>query len=467
MQIPILNGVYTNEAADFRTSYPRNLVPVPKQNGISQGYLRPADGIVKMGDGPGPDRGGINWNGECYRVMGSKFVHIDRSGNHFVIQDIGGTSPVSMDYSFDRLAICSEGQLWYFDGFTTNRVSDPDLGVVYDVLWIDGYFMTTDGTSIIVTELTDPWSVNPLKYGSAEADPDKIQRLIKVRNEPYAVGRYSIEAFSNVGGNFFPFQRIPGSFISRGSVGNRSACMFMDVIAFVGGGRNEPIAVWTALNGDAAKISTREVDQILKGYDEDWLSKNCVVESRIDDSHQFIYIHLKDQTLIYDAAASKELQEHVWHSVDSGLVDKERYKARGLVRVHGKWIVGDPTTGAYGYFDDSASDHYGETVGWEFGTTILYNEGRGAIVHDLELVTLTGRVKAGKDPVVWTSYSIDGETWSQEHPKSAGKIGQRNVRLCWLQQGWMRSWRIQKFRGNSDAFLSFSRLEAKVEPLNV
>jgi len=72
MQIPIVNGIYTDEVADFRTSYPKNLIPVPKQQGISTGYLRPADGIVEFGTGPGIDRGGINWNGVYYRVRGSK-----------------------------------------------------------------------------------------------------------------------------------------------------------------------------------------------------------------------------------------------------------------------------------------------------------------------------------------------------------------------------------------------------------
>ena len=71
MQIPILNGVYTSEASDFRVAYPYNLVPVPVDQGISKGYLRPGEGIVAFtADGPGLDRGGINWNGLCYRVMG-------------------------------------------------------------------------------------------------------------------------------------------------------------------------------------------------------------------------------------------------------------------------------------------------------------------------------------------------------------------------------------------------------------
>ena len=119
MQIPILNGIYSDTKADFRSSYPRNLVPVPKKQGISQGYLRPADGISEFATGPGVDRGGINWNGVCYRAMGSKLVSVSSNGTVAILGDIGGaTSQVTFDYSFDRLAISSDGKLYYYDGTT-------------------------------------------------------------------------------------------------------------------------------------------------------------------------------------------------------------------------------------------------------------------------------------------------------------------------------------------------------------
>ena len=83
-----------------------------------------------------------------------------------------------------------------------------------------------------------------------------------------------------------------------------------------------------------------------------------------------------------------------------------------------------------------------------------------------DLVGLPGRVPLGADPVIWTSYSLDGETWSQERAISAGRQGQRRKRLVWLGQGSMEQWRIQRFRGTSDAHLSVARLEAQLEALN-
>ena len=54
MKLSILSGIYADQSANWRSSYPRNLVPVPKAQGISGGYLRPADGIVSLGSAPGP-----------------------------------------------------------------------------------------------------------------------------------------------------------------------------------------------------------------------------------------------------------------------------------------------------------------------------------------------------------------------------------------------------------------------------
>jgi hypothetical protein len=55
-QIAIISGIYADQSGDYRTSYPENLIPVPKAQGVSNGYLRPADGIASDGTGPGIGR---------------------------------------------------------------------------------------------------------------------------------------------------------------------------------------------------------------------------------------------------------------------------------------------------------------------------------------------------------------------------------------------------------------------------
>ena len=110
--------------------------------------------------------------------------------------------------------------------------------------------------------------------------------------------------------------------------------------------------------------------------------------------------------------------------------------------------------------------HYGQAIGHEFGVPMIYVDGNGAIVHELELVALPGRgVALGADPVVWTSYSLDGETFSQERTARCGKQGERNKRIAWRTQGNLKNYRIQRFRWTSDAHMSVARLEAQLEPL--
>lgn len=464
-QIPILNGIYADAVADFRTSYPRNMVPVPKQTGIAAGYLRPGEGLEEFAAGPGIDRGGFNWNGTLIRVMGTKLVSVSAAGAVTELGDVGNGGRVTIQNQADYLSIWSGGRLYYWDGATLTQVTDPDLGTVIDGCCIGGYNLSTDGTYLIVTDLADRTAVNPLRYGSAETDPDPIRAVRKHTNQAYAFGRYTVEVFANVAGTGFPFERIDGAQVERGTLGAHTVCKFADSFAFLGSGRDEPPAVWAMAAGSTSKISTREIDEQLLRYTETDLSE-CLVEARMSKGHNWLLLHLPSETWVYDAAASQAVGEPIWFSLDSGLLTRSAYRAQGLTWCYDRWIAADPLQARLGTFSDAVSSHYGQAIGWDFGTMVLYNEGSGAIVNDLELVALTGRVALGADPTIWTSYSEDGETWSQERPISAGKQGQRLKRLCWRKQGQMRHYRVQRFRGTSDAHLSFARLEAQLEPLN-
>jgi hypothetical protein len=466
-QIPLINGIFVDNGPDFRTSYVINMIPVPKANGISEGFLRPADGLIANGTGPGVDRGGINWNGVCYRVMGSKLVTVGPTGTITILGDVGNDGNlVTLDYDFDQLGIASNNNLFFWNPTTStlSQNTDPDLGPVLDMVWVDGYWMTTDGEFLVVTDLGNPLAVNPLKYGSSEIDPDPVVALLKLRNEIYALNRYTIEVFDNVGGDLFPFQRIEGAQIEKGVVGTHACCVYLENIAFLGSGFNESPGIYIGANSQTQKISTQEIDMLLLDYTEAQLAE-VKLEARNDRSHQHLYVHLPNKTVVYDASASQDLGQPVWFILTSSLVDFSQYRARNLVWCYDKWLVGDPANSNVGYMSQDISSHYGQKVRWEFATTILYNEGRGAIITNLELVGLTGSVAFGLDPTINTSYSTDGQTWSQQKFIKAGKQGQRAKRLVWFQQGWMRNWRIQRFQGNSDAHIAFARLEAQIEGL--
>jgi hypothetical protein len=461
MQVPIISGIYTDSNADFRTSYPVNMVPVSKDTGISAGYLRPAEGAVALAAGPGVPRGGIEWNGVCYRVMGTKLVSVVGAAVT-ILGDVGAGGRCAFDYSFDRLAVTSGGRLYYWDGGVLTQVVDPDLGTALAVKWVDGYFMTTDGEFLVVTELGNPLSVNPLKYGSSEVDPDPILTVLKVRNQIHAVNRHTIEVFYNAGSDLFPFQRIEGAQMQKGAVGTFAACIFADALAFVGSGKNEPPSVYIGNNGATTRISTREIDVILASYPD---LSNIVLESRTSDGHMHLWIRLPDRTLVYDLAASAIVNVPVWFQLTSAQDGFSAYRVVDPIYCKNQWLVVDAQTNTVGVLDKTTARHFGEVVRWEFATGIAYNDGRGAIFSSVELVCLTGRVEPGEDPYISTSYSVDGMLWSQDRPIRAGVPGDRTRRLVWFQQGHMLHWRAQRFRGDSRALISAARLEVNLEPL--
>lgn len=464
MQVSLLSGITSDVTADWRTSYPVNLVPVPKDTGISKGYLRTAPGLTFLGTGPGTDRGGIARDGSCYRVMGGSLVQVGPDGVISTIGTIAGSEAVRMDYSFNYLCVVGGGNAYLCTTTSVTQITDPDVGSPIDVVWVDGYFLFTDGTYLYVTELADPFAVDPLKYASSEIDPDRVVGVLKYRNEIYALNRYTIEVFDNVGGTGFPFTRLPGGLITKGCVGTRAKTLFAETFAWVGSGRNEPCSVYMASGGSALKIATREVELRLAAYTEDQLA-DAIVEAKADGLHQHLLVHLPNETLVYDAMASAVAETPIWFFLSTGVVGINAYRARNFVWCYGKWIVGDTEDGRVGYVDNTLTTQYEEVAGWQFDTMLIYNASKGAIVNSLELVGTTGRAPEGEDPTVFTSYTLDGEVWSDEKQARIGVSGATQQRVVFRRQGKMRNFRGQRFRGANATPISWARLEAEVEAL--
>jgi len=456
MQIPILSGIYADGKSDFRMSYPVNMKPVIKDTGISEGYLRPVDGVVKTGIGPGKSRGAINWGGVHYRVMGSKLCIVNEFGRVTIIGDVGDDGEqVSFAYSFDRLAIASAKILYYVVNGTLSPVTDPDIGNVLDVVWVDGFFVTTDGAFLVTTELNNPFEVNPLKYGSSEIDPDPVVGLVKQRNEIYAINRYTIEVFDNLGGALFPFGRIEGAQIQRGAFGAHNAIAYEGGVAFLGSGVGESPGIFIASKGTSQKISSREIDELLASYTEKQLSK-VVLEVVNDLNHALLWVRLPDKTLVFDLQSTQAAGQAVWYIMRS---KNGPYRAVDVIWCYNSWGVGDRDSTNIGKLDSTISTHFGDTAMWEFSTKIIYSGSKGAVIHSLELVGLTS-TEAEQGAYISTSYSLDGRLWSQQRPVKVGK------RMVWRRQGSMRDTRIQRFNGDSRAFLSVARLEAEIEGLS-
>lgn len=451
-QIPIQTGVRLDRGG-FDTSFPVNLEHDLIDSGVSAGQLVSARGAVTFATGPGLDRGGIIWNGVHYRVMGTKLVSVVGSTVN-TLGDVGGSGPVRMAYSFDRLGIASDGLLFYWDGATLTQVTDPDLGAANDLAWLAGYFATTDGEFIIVTELLDPTQIDPLKYGSAEADPDPITGVEVLNEELYAIGRHTIQPFRNVGGLGFPFQPIVGATVPYGCISAAAKCRLLDSIAFVGGAREEPLGVFVLSGGSALRISDGQVDDLLQGVPESLIE----LEARRfgDDVH--LVLHTPDASAMLILQTASDIGEKVWTILHSGRFGP--YRPRHVVWDGARHVCGDLESGALAVMTQDTEQHFGAGAEWRFDVGLMFNEGRAFILQEIELF---GQFPLGQPSTVFVSITRDGEVWSNEVAiRLVGLRGQR----CILRPG-VRMPYIAGMRFRGSGRVSIARCEVQGEPLAV
>lgn len=464
------------------------MVPVLKSVMNSASYLQPAEGIYPIlpknkaggnqNDFLSPCRGMINWNNTLVTVFGDKLIVFDNIyatednpyegevyekylyGDYTAYPLNPGGTPVTMTYGFDLLAIASSGKLFYFNGTTVTEVTDPNLGVCKDVVWIDGYYVSTDGQYIVVSELNEPTTFNPLKYGSSEANPDPIVALLRVQNELVALNRHTVEYYSNVGGTGFPFARTPGAQLQKGTYSATTCCVFQDNVAFVGSALNEQPGIYIGAGGALKKISTRDIDIELALLAKEELPQ-VFVQERVFENHFFLLVHLPTKTYVYDATSSDGAP--IWHVLASnGLTQNGAYQARYHTYAFDYWFVGNPFIGQIGYLTYDTMEHYGRNVTWEFQTPIMFNAGNGFIVDRLQLICLTGAETNG---TIFTSHSPDGRVFGTPIGKSTGKVGETSRRIEWRKQGLSRFWRVQRFTGDSNARVTIASLLADIQPL--
>lgn len=442
MQLPIMAGITVRDGA-FASSYPINLEPRAIASGMSNGELVSTRGAVEVAQGPGVGRGGISWNGAMWRVMGSRLVTL--SGGALTDNgDVGNDfRPCGFAYSFDRLAIRSVGKLFYHDGATLVEVTDPDLGLVLDMLWMDGYFITTDGNYIVVTELSDPTAIDPIKYGAAEEDPDAVTGLLKFREELYVLGRYTIQVFDNVGGTGFPFQAVQGATIPFGCVSPTAKCLVAgDSFAFVGGAREDPLGIYMFSGGNANRISTREIDKLiaLETYPE-----QIELETRSFAGEVHLIVHLSAMSIGIALNASAAAEQGAWFILMSGMF--EPYRIRRAVLQNGKHYVDDTQSNALGVLGEG-EPHFGALAEWRFDTASMFNDGQGLIIGEVELF--------GQFPTVhnavFFSITRDGVLWSQEISRIL--TGRRDERVVWRPSVRIPTMGGFRFRGRGKVSLA-------------
>ncbi|QZA71253.1 packaged DNA stabilization protein [Pseudomonas phage AH02] len=457
--ITLIKGDKISDQTDYLDVLPENMYAVPKPVMGSAGFMLQHYGLTEYGTGTGADRGGV-WNERLqmhFRVSYTQFLKVGVDGSTERFGNIPGMSPVSMPYSFNTQAVIGGGQFWLYDpvkGF--RQVIDPDIKTPIDGTWIDGYYFLTDGEYLYHTTIGNEELFDPLSFATAEFSPDPTLGVGKTADDKVVVfNRYSIEYFANNANQNFAFTRVQARALKIGIVATHAKCELKETWYFVGGRKESDIGIHVLGVGTTQQISTRAVDRILSKYAEPEL-ENMSMEAIEVDGMSFIYVHLPNETLLFnETVASSVGIDSAWSVLKRGTGSLPWRGINGVFDPRlGEWVFGDKVDLRLGKLDSKSVDQYGEMSEWVLYTPFMSLEGLS--VDSLNIDTMPGH-SPSDDATLFVSMTYDGVTYGKEVTAQYGRPGDYNQRYIVNRLGYVRNWVGFKLRGASRAKMAFGR----------
>lgn len=475
-EIPLSTGFYEDSSRPIAAQTCINWIPVvPQTNALSISQLKGTPGLTQFAtNGTKTNRGAHVMDSIAFFVNGDNLFRDNSDGTSDNLGAITGTGRVSMaDNGVQLMIVVPDTTAYIFTQSpdTLTIVTDADfftLGPSKQVAYKDGFFVHIAKDKFFHSALNDGLTYGALDFGTAEVDPDDNTAIHVNRNVLYIGGNETIEAFQNVGGSGFVFQRIPGGVVQKGIKAKFSVTEFDNSYVFLGGGVNEQPSIWRFTGSSAVKIATEAIDNVISQETDAQLEAVFATVHALDGSF-FVCFHFSDSTFCYDATASARLGKPVWHERQSRNAQgtQTKWRVASIVQAYGKTLVGDVLDATIGEIDTAAFTEYGTLIDRDVATGPLHNNGLNFFVNSLEVTTESGvgnTVDPGQDPKITMSMSIDGgNTFGNELDRSLGKKGKYQQRQIWRKLGRVARFAMFKFSVSAEVQPVIIKLEAEIE----
>lgn len=447
--LPFTNGFYVSDSLPVSAQRCVNWYPVPSQApSLVPDVLFGTPGIRQISEAVNQksNRGGHVMDGIPYLVQADKLYRLTSAFAMEEIGDIEGSIRVSMADNGVQLLILVPGGKGYIYNHVTDvfgEITDVDFRANGDpqyAVFIDSFFVcTTDEKKFIKSAPNDGLDWNALDFGTAESDPDGIVAPLVFKNQLYITGEVTADAFQNIGGADFPFQRT-GLFLSKGVYAPNSLINTQDSFMFVGGGENESPAVWVCAGASVQKVSTNAIDTLLQSLTSDQVS-GIYAWTYAQKGAYFVGFALPDTTIVYDVTSQK------WHERQSYVNSiLSAYRVSVILTAYGKAICADVYDGRIGILDADFYKEYISSIVRVFITQPFQNNMKSMFVPWIELTVESGVGNADSpDPVISMQRSADGKTYTDSIARELGKVGQFNRRVRWYRNGRVPRFESFKF----------------------
>ena len=316
-------------------------------------------------------------------------------------------------------------------------------------VFIDGYtVVATTAGQVFNSAIENPTSWNPLDYITAEADPDKIEGIIKHLNYIVVFGQWGTEFFydaANPTGS--PFLRNDGFKSEIGTPCGDCLTLLPQVVMYVGSSKTHGKSAYLLDGVSPKRVSTRYIDKYLNAC----TSNDFQGLSFRIDGHSFYLVTMPslDLTLVYDLDEQKWYQwtsyysaaEHAFTMWTATEFNAATY---GLHATNGTLYQIDPTVAS----DDSVAIYWRViTNRLDSGTMNRKFYKKAQIVGDKVSATM-----------IISHSGDDYQTWSTARTVDLSK----NTRSILYQCGWDRR-RAWQFLVTDNVLLRFSDFEMEIE----
>lgn len=448
MIIPLTGGANEGRSSNISPEVCLNWFYEKTENGDS--LVSTHGSTVLVTPKVGEVRGGIEYNGLAYFVVGDTLYEVNSGGS--------ATSRGTINTSSGRVSMADNGvraganqQIMIVDGTdgwiydnttqTLTEITDTDFVSTESVVFLDGYFVFAqkDSDRFWITSLYDGTAIDENDFATAEGDPDTLQAVATDRRDLFLFGKNTLEVWYNSGDSDNTFQRYQGGSTQTGLASPYAVSRFDNTIAWLT--QNKRGNRMVAMMGEGYSpryISTPEVNYRLSTY------------TTYEDAFSYVYQHEGHEffcltfpahkvTEVYDASTQRWHQRG--HTINGIFPNRERYNCH--VFAFGKHLFGDLSNGNIYQLDASVGTIDSTRIPRERVTPIVTDEEKRSRISSfqLDMQEGIGDPNVATDTSMWLSYSKDGgHTFSNEIERSMGDAGEYDRRVIWRRLGQARNW---------------------------
>lgn len=408
-------------------------------------------------------RGLLEVNGTLLAVYGTTLYTVEPDGTPTARGTITGNDRVKMADNGDYVVVVANSIGWYYRISTKTfaQITDVDFGTPIDVAYLDGFWLFVDANSRQVfynQTANDPTSYDGTDIFQKAGDGSNLRGLFVNHRDLFLLGEKATEVWRSVADVDTPFQRLDGSEMERGCLAKHSTAEMDNSFFFLGDDR----VVYRIEGYQPVRVSNHAIENWLAGLSESEAIA-AVGFTYTYRGHYFYALRAGGSCFVYDATASAQTGQSLWHERKSGTAADRIWRVNAVVQAFGREVAGDDSGSALWKLDHDGFQENGENTKWIRTCPPIY-EGMATLFYSaVELFVNAGVGSLTEDPLVWLETSDDGgRTWSARRQRGIGKSGKYANRAIWRRNGSAVQ-RIHRFSGTDNYDIALIDGQVEVE----